>query len=416
VFSSLLAYQLVDLMIAAAAIAAVVRGFPKRWHERLQRRFPLALATPFRRLALVEFPAFLALAFAAIVAGQLVVFPLLDRSARGHPSIQYAANVGTFVLLGATYLGSLIVFPLAGAWRAWRESAPDAYGVARRRSDRRLAVVGVALAFGLGVYASVIEPNRLVVEEVDVALPGWPAGRPPLRVVLLADLQSARLGARERRVPEIVASLHPDVVLIAGDLVAQSFDESLPIEQAHHVLSRLKAPLGVFVVNGDVDELIEGGVRRAVDGMPVRLLDNESVVLDCDPPVELCGADPHDRGAMARMLAAPPRARLRVGLVHRPRHYAELGAAGCELVLAGHTHGGQVVIPGFGPPMTYEILPRRVCAGGLHRMSDGTQLYVTRGIGLEGGFAPPVRFLCPPEITLLRIGAGADAAEAIGSR
>jgi predicted MPP superfamily phosphohydrolase len=70
-------------------------------------------------------------------------------------------------------------------------------------------------------------------------------------------------------------------------------------------------------------------------------------------------------------------------------------------VLAGHTHGGQVVLPLFGPPRTASRLPR-LYAGGLHDFA-GTPLHVSRGVGMERGFAPPLRFLCPPEICVLDV-------------
>ena len=256
----------------------------------------------------------------------------------------------------------------------------------------------------LVVDACFIEPNRLVVEQAHVELAEWPADRPPLRIALFSDLQSAYLGARERSVPERIAALHPDLIVIAGDLVAQSFDESTALEQVHYVLSRLSAPLGVFVVNGDVDDLVSDGIAAIVRGMPVRLLDNESVVLPSEPPIELLGIDPHERLRLDRAIEKPRGAAIRLGLVHRPRYWQALSRAGCQLVMAGHTHGGQIVIPGFGPPITMEIVPRDVAAGGLHRMSESTQLYVTRGVGREGGFAPQIRLFCPPEITLLEVG------------
>lgn len=72
-----------------------------------------------------------------------------------------------------------------------------------------------------------------------------------------------------------------------------------------------------------------------------------------------------------------------------------------DLVLAGHTHGGQVVVPFFGPPYTASRLPRRY-AGGLNDYR-GIPLHVSRGVGMERGFAPQVRFLCPPEICVVDV-------------
>ena len=75
--------------------------------------------------------------------------------------------------------------------------------------------------------------------------------------------------------------------------------------------------------------------------------------------------------------------------------------ARAHLALAGHTHGGQVVLPFFGPPMTLSRLPRRY-AGGLHDY-HGLPLHVSRGIGMERGSAPQIRFLCPPEICVIEL-------------
>jgi predicted MPP superfamily phosphohydrolase len=397
------AYQLIDLALAvvlAAPCLALARG---RFGKSVARRWPRLLATPARREMVVGIALFVALMSVAVVVGHTVVVPVVDRLLQGHPAWQRAINVSSFAVLGVAWLGGTLVLPYGALRAAWREGAATAKERARRRRDRWLAG---AFAFGMAAllaYACFVEPNRIVVERARVELAHRPAGAPPLRVVLFSDLQSAYLGARERSVPERIAALEPDLIVIAGDLVAQSFDEATALEQARWVLTRLSAPLGVFVVNGDVDAVVAGGIEEIVRGTPARLLDNESVVLPCQPPIELLGIDPHQLARMGKLLAAPPRAALRIGLVHRPRHWEQLAAAGCELVLAGHTHGGQVVIPGFGPPITLETVPRNVAAGGLHRMDASTQLYVTRGIGREGGFAPQIRLFCPPEITLLEL-------------
>jgi predicted MPP superfamily phosphohydrolase len=117
---------------------------------------------------------------------------------------------------------------------------------------------------------------------------------------------------------------------------------------------------------------------------------------------ELVGFDPTEPAGFARALAAPPRAAVRMALVHQPEHVTRLGPAGFDLVIAGHTHGGQIVLPGIGPLVTLSPLPDAIDAGGLHRHS-GTQLVVSRGIGCEAGFAPPLRLFCSPEVTLVTV-------------
>ena len=74
-------------------------------------------------------------------------------------------------------------------------------------------------------------------------------------------------------------------------------------------------------------------------------------------------------------------------------------------------HSVTVSIPFFGPPMTLSPLPRQVAAGGLHRLENGL-LYISRGIGMESGVAPPIRFWCPPEVTLLVLGPVEEGQEA----
>ncbi|MBL8842889.1 MAG: hypothetical protein JNL90_15330 [Planctomycetes bacterium] len=404
-----LAYQLLDLLIAALALWPCIRLADSRPARALGRRLPRLLGTPLRRRLLLGTALYVAVLLALLVATNSAAFDTLLARLRASDRWQRAFSLSSFVALGAAWLGGTLLLPLVALWTAWRTPAATPLARLRRRRDRTLATAFAAALFALFGYACFLEPNRLVVERARVEVADWPAERPPLRIVLFSDLQSAYLGARERRVPELIAALEPDLIVIAGDLVAQSFDETTSLEQARWVLSRLAAPLGVYVVNGDVDNVVANGIEAIVEGMPVTLLDNESVVLPCEPPIELLGIDPPRRARMATALAQPAKAELRLGLVHRPRHWAELSAAGCALVMAGHTHGGQVVVPGFGPPVTFEIVPRHVAAGGLHRMSETTQLYVTRGVGREGGFAPQIRILCPPEITLIELHGSASA-------
>jgi len=395
-FSALLAYQLIDVALALALVAFVAQLAAMAPLRRLAARYPALLGTELRRILLLEVPLLLVLLVGPLGLGRGVVAPALAGGFVYLERFGPQASSISFLWVGVAFWCLAALVPLRLAWRTLRSRAG--------RFERRLALALLAVATLLVVDLTLIEPARLVVERAAVPLAGWPQGRPPLNAVLISDVQSGRLTDHERRLVQTVNALSPDLILDAGDLVAQSFDEALPLEQAHFVLSSLKAPLGVFVVNGDVDDTVRGGIRRIVEGTPARLLENESVVLPCDPPVELAGFDPRDEAGYRRHLNAPPLAAIRIALVHRPRHYAEIGAAGFCAVFAGHTHGGQIVLPGFGPPVTLEVIPRAIAAGGLHRMENGTQLYVTRGVGVEGGFAPRIRFCCPPEISALALG------------
>ncbi|MDQ3742401.1 MAG: phosphohydrolase, partial [Actinomycetota bacterium] len=94
---------------------------------------------------------------------------------------------------------------------------------------------------------------------------------------------------------------------------------------------------------------------------------------------------------------------VRIVLAHRPDVVLDLADdTRVDLVVAGHTHGGQVQLPLLGPPLTASEIPRDVAAGGLHDV-DGHRIYVTRGVGVERGQAPKLRFGSVPEVSVLTL-------------
>ena len=110
-----------------------------------------------------------------------------------------------------------------------------------------------------------------------------------------------------------------------------------------------------------------------------------------------------DPVALAAFETAPGDEDIRLVLAHRPRVVTSLAPdTRVDLVVAGHTHGGQVAFPWIGPPIVLSPLPNRVAAGGLHAL-DGRRLYISRGVGMERFQAPRIRFLVPPEVTLLTL-------------
>lgn len=303
------------------------------------------------------------------------------------------------VLLG--WLAAVVSLPLLGLCTLL---------AARRREVARGVRAAAGCALGLvplGVWGSLIEPARLEVESARVAVDASRALPRPLRVGVLADLQARSVGGHERHAVEALLALEPDLILILipGD-VAQLWPRARDEARAEfrELLARLRAPLGVFAVRGNSDD--PRFLREVLAGTSVVLLGDETVHLDRDGlRVALCGVD-LDFDSPAALAAIESLARdsaadeLRLAMAHLPDAVAVLPDVGVDLLIAGHTHGGQVVLPGFGPPLTLTRVPRRVAAGGLHEL-DGRRLYVSRGVGMERGWAPPLRLFCPPEITLL---------------
>ncbi len=278
----------------------------------------------------------------------------------------------------------------------------------RGRGHRAAGLAGLALAL-MGLWGSFVAPNRLVLERAVVPLPAARAGDRPITVGVLADLQFERVGAHEREAVDRLMALRPDVVVVPGDVhqgSSQTLREELPAIRA--LLGRLRAPGGVWLVEGDHEDLAEA--RLITAGTRVRVLGEEIVTVPVgDRRLTIGGIGPRYRsagatGVMSRLERAPGRRDVRLLLAHRPDAALLLPPQPrTDLVVAGHTHGGQVALPFIGPLMAFTDVPLPVAAGGLHDLGAGRRIYVSRGVGVERGQAPRVRLNVAPEISLLTL-------------
>ncbi|MBV9931231.1 MAG: metallophosphoesterase [Alphaproteobacteria bacterium] len=278
-----------------------------------------------------------------------------------------------------------------------------------RRTGVALVLLLLALLAGTFVYGlreAVSPPLR---REARLALPGWPRGTPPLRVALLSDIHLGNRAMTPARLHAIVASVnaaHPDIVLLAGDFVAGRRSDGATAKAAalSAPLSRLRAPLGIVAVLGNHDYWTDpGAVRAALAKAGVTVLANQAVARG---PLALLGVDDAFSGHddVPATLASHVRG-VPVVLSHSPDVVHKLGA-GFPLVLAGHTHCGQVVLPWYGPVTTRAPLagwkplydPRYRC--GLVQ-SDGRRVVVTAGLGSG---TTPIRLGAPPDWWLLTLG------------
>jgi predicted MPP superfamily phosphohydrolase len=283
----------------------------------------------------------------------------------------------------------------------------------RRRATRPVLALALlaCLAAPMGAYASFVEPFRLEVERARVALEPERRGVEPIRVGVLSDLQTDDVGPHERGAVERLMRLRPDVILLPGDLFqgrAATFERELPHLRA--LVARLHAPGGVFFVEGDADDLRR--IARVVRGSEVSVLEDEVVRTRVRgrrvtvAGLRLAWDSPSARRASRRLAARPGAADVRLLVAHRPD--AALSPAASrriDLVVAGHTHGGQLQLPVLGPPVIASDVPRAVGAGGLHRLPGAPSVYVSRGVGVERGQAPRMRVLAPPEVSLVELGA-----------
>jgi predicted MPP superfamily phosphohydrolase len=298
------------------------------------------------------------------------------------------------------WLDLVLVVPFAGigilvAAREGRAVSPGA---------RRAAWLSFAM-IPLAVYAQFIAPYEVVLEQATVRLPAERAGESPLIVGVLSDMQMARVSEHERTAVRRLMDHVPDIILLPGDIFEGSpkaFRAALPDIQ--QLLSLLSAPGGVWIVPGDSD--VFASFDLVTLGTNARVLRDEIVDIRIrDRHVRLLGAE--QSGEPERVLpefeSLPGDDDIRLVLVHRPRNVTWLEPdSRVDLVIAGHTHGGQVAFPFVGPVFVGSPLSYEVAAGGLHEV-EGRQLYVSRGLGMERHQSPQIRFLSPPEITLLTL-------------
>jgi len=340
----------------------------------------------------------------------LIDLPRVARAALGVAAFSLVKMIGArlvghsfFLVVHPAYADVMVLLPIAGI-------------VLLRAAKRRRVTTPVwALAWGslvcipIAIDATLVEPYRLVTERASVPLSNARSRAQPITIAVLADIQCNVVTDREREAVRRAMEARPDLILLPGDLV-QVGTLRLPeiLDDFHALLAPLHAPLGVYFVQGNCET--KEDAQRLLAGTPVRFLDNEVVELSLgDRRVTLCGVDlafasPRARAALQWIESAPGANDVRIVVAHRPDVIeALLPSSRVDLIVCGHTHGGQVNIPFFGPPITLSDVPRSIARGGLHEL-DGKRIYVSRGIGWEHGHAPRVRFLCPPEVSVITLG------------
>jgi predicted MPP superfamily phosphohydrolase len=258
----------------------------------------------------------------------------------------------------------------------------------------------------LGWYGTHVEPYRLRLDHRTVPVAAARPGSRRVRLGVLADLQTGRAGPYEHAAVDRLLAAEPDVILVPGDLFQGSADQLDREEDGMRaLLGRLQAPHGVYFARGDTDG--GGFADRLLPGTGVVILDDEAVdVTVGDRRLRIGGnrlaywEDPAVR-LRRRLDGEPDDGTVRILVAHRPDAVLDLRPGSpVDLTVAGHTHGGQIVVPGFGPLLTLSKVPRRVGGGGLHRV-NGNWIYVSTGVGLERRQAPQVRLFCRPTIALL---------------
>jgi hypothetical protein len=270
-----------------------------------------------------------------------------------------------------------------------------------RRAVLALAAAGVVCM----AHGHFIEPRWVEVTRVPVESGRLVGASRPVRIVQISDVHCEAYAGPEEDVPEIVAGLAPDVIVYTGD----SLNAIEALGRFRRCMSRLAAIAPTLAVRGNWDVAYFGDADF-FGGTGVRELSGQAVKLTvAGADVWFAGAPAYDRFMLQAALAAAPEGACKVLLYHYPDPIPEIGARGdVDLQLSGHTHGGQIALPFYGALITLAEHGKRF-ERGLYKVGS-TSLYVNRGIGMEGGRAPRVRFCSRPEVTLIELAPAPAAA------
>jgi len=255
-----------------------------------------------------------------------------------------------------------------------------------------------------GWFGKISRAQQHVVRHLRLEIAGWPQLARPLRVVFLSDFHTGSHSDDVARLNSIIAeaaSATPDLVLFGGDYVNMQLlgGGRVPPRTIARVLSSIAAPLGLFAILGNHDYVYgERAVAHALWDNGITVLEHDRYAVQFQGhSLQIIGVpDAHITRPEAHALLANLSSKIpTIVLAHDPVWFAHL-PAGPHVMLAGHTHGGQIQLPGIGIVNKATKAPRPWCHGLVKER--GQYLYVTSGIGTSW---VPVRWGVPPEFAVL---------------
>lgn len=274
---------------------------------------------------------------------------------------------------------------------AGRESGVD---TGRRAVLRVLTAAGIGVIAGGAAHGFLYERHRLGITRATLPVSGLPSALDGLRVVMLTDLHLSPIVPREdlESAVQLAMAQRPDLIVLGGDYI--SFMDRAYAEPCAEIIAPLSAPHGIFAVLGNHDDDVEMPKTLERRGIEV-LKDARTSVSIRGERLDFIGIRFWTRATvdLARLLKGA--GGTTVLLSHDPRRLQQAAALNIPLMLSGHTHGGQIVLPGIGA-IAAKKFP--VVQGMARR--ENTTVFVSRGIGTIG---VPVRINCPPEVAVLTL-------------
>jgi len=266
--------------------------------------------------------------------------------------------------------------------------------VSRRAVLKTLVASGVGAVTGTGAYGFLYGRHGLNVTRATLPVKSLPAGLNGLRIGLLTDIHRGRWVSHDdvTHAAAMLMTERPDLIVLGGDYV--TWGDRRYVTPSADALAALSAPQGVFGILGNHDDDRDMPAALARNGVQM-LRDARTRVTIRGEAIDLVGVrfwTKRQSDIAALMRGAQP---MSILLAHDPRRLTEAAALDIPLVLAGHTHGGQVVLPMIGPVAARKF---PVVAGIGRR--ESTTMFVSRGVGTV---YVPVRVNCPPEVAVLTL-------------
>lgn len=279
----------------------------------------------------------------------------------------------------------------------WRERGRPRAAQGLRQRNRPLRAFATTLAEA--ARAALAEPFTLTVERQPIYLQRLPRALDGLRVIHLSDFHHGPLTGGEQlaNAIETANGLKPDIIALTGDYISHERRYAVTCAE---LAGRLRARYGVYAVLGNHDHWTDAAlIRDLFRAEGIRVLINEGMRFEArKDSFWLAGVDDTMVGLedLELALAGSRQDEMKLLLAHNPIILRRAARAGVDLVLSGHTHGGQVALASQRSPSGR---PRRRLLRGLSRRGN-TQIYVTRGLGTV---VLPIRYGCPPEVSLLQL-------------